>query len=316
MKHILIIFTLIFSTFSFAANASSWPTKDILIFTPYAPGNGGDILTRIIANALEKKFSKQFIVYNKPGAGTVIGTSFFIANNDPDEILFTSAAIISAKYTLNAATYDIFKDLVPVDIITETPFVLVTNNKYKTFNDFITNMRINGDKMGYGSTGWGSSSFLMGENLKHEFNSKINIVPYKATQEVLIDILAGRLDASFQPIQVVLPFIESGELTALVISSETRANKIPNVPTLSEIGYPQLDLSFWIGVFANKKMQPEHIKILKAALTEIKNDPKVIQTLADVGLLVKKPKKSFDDIIRDEFKVYEAIINKIKLIKK
>ena len=255
MKKILIIL-LIMIYFPAYAN---WPERKISVIVPLAPGNGTDLISRIVSEELSDRYKMKFVVENKVGASSTIGTNFVI-NSIPDgyTILITSSTLISSKLTLLNTKYNIQTDLIPISIIAETPMVLVVSpKKFQSIEELIKTGKEK--ELLYGTVGYGGSTHFVSADFSYQTKIKTNIIPYKGTIEAQTDLLGERIDFLFIPMQTAIEYHKSKKLKILGIVSENRSSIIPDVPTFNELGYKNIKFTFWVGMFAPKNT-PSSIK--------------------------------------------------------
>jgi tripartite-type tricarboxylate transporter receptor subunit TctC len=182
-------------------------------------------------------------------------------------------------------TYDSIKDLQPIVQISSLPLVLVINPSLppKTFQEFIAYAKANAGKLNYASSGSGTSPHLAGEMFKTMTGISMTHIPYKGNAPVLNDLLAGQVDAHFGLVPGMLPYIKSGKLRALAVTTKTRVASLPDVPTIMELGYPNYEINSWQGLFAPANTPPDIITKLNETTNRILSDPEFRAVLAKEG---------------------------------
>lgn len=240
---------------SFASNASqesnSWPNKPIRIIVPFAAGGSNDIMARKISDSLSRNLGQPVIVENKPGAGSVVGTSF-VAKSKPDGYnLLLVSSTVSTTPAIHKLNYDPVKDLQPIIRLANAPFVLITRKDFPAKNiiDFLEYARNNPGKINYGTAGVGDSAHLISEYLSQKTGIKMEAVPYQGISPAQIDLIAGRLDMLITTLASIKG--TPGEsLPRLAITTNSRDKFFGAVPTISESINKEFNVDIWWGIFA------------------------------------------------------------------
>ncbi len=267
------------------AKAQSYPTKPVLIIVGFAAGGPNDISARLIAQWLSERLGQQFLVENRPGAGSNIATEA-VVRASPDGY---TLLLVAAPAAINATLYDklnfnFLRDIVPIAGITRVPEVLVVNPSLpaSTVPEFIAYAKANPGKINMASAGNGSVPHIAGELFK--FMAGINLVRvgYRGGGPALIDLIGGQVQAMFEPTLSTLPYIRSGKLRALAVTSATRSAALPNVPTVGEFvqGY---EATAWFGLGAPKNTPSEIVDKLSREISAGLADPKIKDQLAALG---------------------------------
>lgn len=250
--HQLIAFTLM--AFAAAATAQTYPSKPVRVLVPFAPGGNVDITARTVAPELAKILGQQFLVENRPGAGGSIGTNA-VARAAPDgyTIMVASSSVMTngpALYT--NLPYDILRDLAPVGRIAVVPLALIVHPSVpaKTTKELIAVAKAQRGNMLMANAGVGTTNHLIAELFMIRTGAKMNLVPYKGSGPALIDLVAGHMYAHVDQISSALPFIKSGRVRAIAVTTAKRAAALPEVPTLGESGVPGFDASTVTGILA------------------------------------------------------------------
>ena len=228
-----------------SALAADWPTKPIRFIVPYAPGGGADAVARILGRRVGDSLGQSILVENKGGAGSIVGTDL-VAKSAPDG--YTLLLGQSGPISINPAVYknlpyDPVKDLVPVVMTNSYPYVLVVNGKLpaKTLQEFVALAKSKPGALNYGTTGVGAANHLMTELFSRKAGIKMTHIPYRGTALAVADVIADQVTMVFGDPVSVLPHMRSGTLRALAVSSPQRSPVAPEVPTLMESGFPDLE---------------------------------------------------------------------------
>lgn len=277
---------LAFATLSATAQAQSYPNRTIRMMVPSTPGSPTDVLARLLAQRLSVTIGQSVIVEDKPGAGGAIGTKAVIAA-DPDgyTLLFTEGG----KHLMTPAlydnlTYDVVADLAPVATVGGGSFVMVIapDVPARTVSEFIAYAKANPNKLNFGF-GQGTLPHMLGESLKATTGADIASIPYKGGALAVADMLGGRIQLNFGTTATLLPLIQQGSVRALAVTSAARNADLPDVPTMTESGFPGLQLNFWMAVWAPKKTPQPVIDKLNADINMSLTSPELIASMAKTG---------------------------------
>jgi tripartite-type tricarboxylate transporter receptor subunit TctC len=273
------------SLFASAAFAQQYPTKTIRAVVPLSAGSAVDIVPRIVLEEVAAELGQSIVVENRTGASGTIGTRS-VATSPPDgyTLLAHSSALVVSPFTVANAHYDPIKDFVPVAPLGNLPNVLVVapSKNIRTLKDFVAYAKKN--RITYGSAGIGTPVYLAMEKFRLVAGFDGDFIPFRGAPEVLTEVMTGRLDAYYAPLSAALPFISSGKLVALSVSSAQRASALPDVPTSIEAGYPDSDLNFWIGLFAPAGTPRDIVDKLNRAVAAAEAKPAVKEKLAAQGV--------------------------------
>ena len=236
------------------APAQEWPAKPVRIIAPFAPGGSADTLGRIIAEQLSDTFKQQFFVENKPGAGGVVGSQL-AAHAEPDGYTFVISGIASHVIApiINSTTgYDPLKDFTHVAYIGGPPIVVIVNPALgvKTLADLIAYGKKTGEKLTYASPGAGTNGHLVAEYFAHRAGLGVEHIPYRGAAPGVLDVVAGHLRFGSMTWTTASGHIRAGTVLPLAVSSNERLPDQPDVPTLKELGYPELVCTTWFSLSA------------------------------------------------------------------
>ncbi|WP_158213374.1 tripartite tricarboxylate transporter substrate binding protein [Pigmentiphaga sp. NML080357] len=281
---------LVFASLCCAAGAhardTDYPSKPVKLVVPYAPGGPTDLVGRSLAAALARRLGQPVVVENKAGAGGVIGTSS-VVNAAPDgyTLLLGLQGPITINPALTKVPYDPFRDLVAVRMIATAPMILMASKKsgIRTVGEITARAKAGAAGLNIGSSGTGTLPHVAAELVKHETGANLVHVPYKGAGPALIDLHAGHIDLLFTDLQVGLPYVQAGQVTALATTAPDRLPMLPNVPTLAESGLGNMRLAGWYGVFAPQGASADVLSQLDRAIDGVFRDEAFMQTLANQG---------------------------------
>lgn len=234
--------------------AQAYPSRPVRVIVTFPPGSTPDIVGRALAGRLQEALGQPFVVENRAGAGGNIGADA-VAKAVPDG--YTLLVSTNGVFAINKALYrnmpfDPDKDLVPVSLLATAPQMLVVNPALglDSFKAFLEHVRRNPGKLSYGSVGAGSASHLTMELLKSDAKVFIVHIPYKGFPPAVTDMLAGNIQTMFAIVPGVLPHVKAGKMTGIAVTALKRSALAPDVPSVAELGYPQLESLAWIGLGA------------------------------------------------------------------
>jgi tripartite-type tricarboxylate transporter receptor subunit TctC len=292
------------------ARADEWPGKPIRVIVPLSAGSAADIIPRIVFEQLSAQLGQPIIVENRPGASGTIGART-VATADPDgyTLLAHSSAHIIAPSTVANLPYDPIKDFAAVAPLGNLPNVLVIapSANIKTLQELVAAGKQR--PITFGSIGPGSPITLAMQRLRLSAGFKVQDIPFKGAPEALVEVMTGRVDVYYSPLLAALPYINSGKLLPLAVSSPTRAPTIPTVPTTQEAGYANSAYRFWIGVFAPAKTPPDIVKKLNAEIQKAMQAPTVRAKLEKLGVQpMAMNTAEFDKFVREELQSNSELV--------
>jgi tripartite-type tricarboxylate transporter receptor subunit TctC len=276
------------SWFVFAAampvQAQTWPSKPVHIVVAQAAGGGTDVLARLIAQKMGESIGQPVIVDNKTGAGGVIGTHF-VAKAAPDGhtlLMAPTGNLVFAPILYPKLPYSPQRSFVPISMVATFPLVLVVNGAkpIATAQELIGYMKSNPEKSNYGGSG-PAFQFAM-ELFKLKTGTKAQFIQYKGTNEVVSAVIAGDLLLSLLDIGPMAAQISAGRLRALAVTSPQRLARLPNVPTMAEIGMPDLEIQYWAGLFAPAGTPSAVVRRLEAEVQRIVRLPEVAERMTSI----------------------------------
>jgi len=271
-----------------AVPAQPYPSRPIKIVVPFPPGGPTDAMARIAADRLATTLGQTVLVENRGGgAGGSVGAKA-VASADPDgyTLLLTPPGPLTTGPAVHKnLDYDAATAFTPVGMLFSAPLVLVVipSLPINTLPELIAYARQNPGKISQASQGFGVAPHLLLELLKLETGVNIVHVPYRGTAPALTDLMAGTVQTFFDTPTILLPYIQSGKLRPLAVTSESRNRQLPNVPTTTEAGYPKLVSLFWLGVVAPAGTPPAIIDKLNGAFNTSFEAPDVRAKLTELG---------------------------------
>lgn len=272
------------------AQASDYPNKSIRLVVPYTPGGPADSIARTVAEPLAIKLKQAVVVENKPGASGGIGAAF-VASAAPDgyTLLLSNISDAVAVALGVKLTYDFQKDLTPIILLGDTPFVLIAGSdiKVSSVKELIEFCKNNPGKVNFGSSGTGSASQLAGELFVSMAGCSATHVPYKGQADATMALMGGQLTFAFANPVPALPQIKSGALRALAVSSKTSYRSLPDIPTVNQDGLAGFDVSPWFGLVTPGKTPTVVIARLQNELAEILTRPDIQEKLFRLGVQAK-----------------------------
>jgi tripartite-type tricarboxylate transporter receptor subunit TctC len=250
------------------ALAQAYPSKAVRVVIPYPPGSTPDIVGRTVSDRLQKALGQPFVVENRTGAAGNIGTEAVVKSAPDGHTLLVAinGPVAVNKHLYKNLSFDPDKDLLPISLLASAPQMLVTTPAVPvdSFRGFLEHAKRNPGKLSYGSVGAGSASHLTMELLKSDAGVFIVHIPYRGFPPAVTDMLAGNIDTMFAIIPAVLPQVRAGKMKALAVTASKRNALAPEIPSVAELGYPQLESLAWIGLLAPAGTPKEVVQRLSA----------------------------------------------------
>jgi tripartite-type tricarboxylate transporter receptor subunit TctC len=294
------------------ALAQAWPSKRVQVIVPFTAGSATDIMARTVARHLSEQLGQSFVVENRPGAGGTIGVGA-VARAEPDghTILVHSSSYTITPTTYPNTPYDTVRDLVGITPLALLPNVLVMSPKQdiQTVRDLVRAAKAKPGTMSYASAGVGTATHLNGERFRLGADIDVLHVPFKGTPEALTEIIAGRVDYYFCPVNAVLPMLAEKTLLALAVGSTKRSAALPDVATTVEAGVANSDYNFWVGMFMPSKTPRDVVQRLHQETAKALASKEVRDSMAQLGAesMLKQPDE-FDAYIRAEIVTNAALV--------
>jgi len=295
-----------------AVAADDYPSKPIRVVVPFQAGGRVDLAMRIIAKYLTAQWGQPIVIDNRPGAGGNIGMEL-VAKAPPDGYTLVSAANpMSANVTLyRNLPFDTLKAFAPITLyyIDSNALVVRPTLGVHSVSDLISRAKQKPDELTYASSGNGTSLHLSAELFKKEAGVSIRHVPYKGVPPIIADLLANRIDMAFLGVSIATPYIESGRLKGLAVSSTHRLDVLRELPTLQEAGLKDFEASSWAGLLAPAGTPADVIRKVHDGVVAALRDPQTRADLEKFGFdLVGNTPEEFADVIREEIVKWGNII--------
>ena len=269
------------------ARAENWPTRPIKIIVPFAAGGAVDLVARFLQDDMGKALGTTMVVENRAG-GAGVPASEALINAPPDGY---TIAIMSSNYASNAIMqphlpYDTIKDITPISmVVINTVLILVpADSSIHTLADLVAQAKAKPGTISYGTPGFATAMQFAGELLRSRANINILHVPYRGAAPALNDLLGHQIPVAIMGIGPALPFIKSGKLRAIAITTEKRSQALPDVPTVAEAGYPGFHFGEWFAMIAPKGLPPDVAKKIHDAFVKAIETPAVKAKIEKIGL--------------------------------
>lgn len=296
-----------------SASANEWPTDDIRLVVPYAPGGTTDVLSRRVADLLQQELDANVVVENRPGAGSTVGTGRLARGGRDAEHTILMA---SPGHTIGAAiypdlSYDPVEDFVFLQNMIDIPNVMVVpaDSPYESVVEFVEAAKE--ENMTFSHSGVGSSIHMSGELFKTLTETNMTAVPFAGSGAALPALLGGDVDVSFENMPTVLSHIRSGDLRALAVTSPERSEYLPDVPTLSEVGEYNLDqfvTTAWFGLVAHSSFPEEAQSVMQDALAKVMEREEFLDFADQLGAEPGQVSgEEFKQFIADEVERWQGV---------
>ena len=294
------------------AAAQSWPAKPVRIIVPFATGGPADVYARFLAQRLPDELGQSFVVDNRPGAGSVIGTDA-VAKAAPDGY---TLLLMSNTHTVNESLipnkpFALMRDFVAVAPINYSDLVLVANPAMPatSLKDLLAQAKAKPGKFNYASSGNGTPYHMAGELFKAMAGVSLVHIPYRGSSGARTDVIGGQVDVMFDAITTMTEQVRGGKVKALATTGKQRSEVMPDVPTMNEAGVPGYEATIWLGVMAPRGTPKDVVDKLNAAISKIVGQAEVKQAWSKQGAvtMVMTP-EAFDKYARDDIAKWERVI--------
>jgi tripartite-type tricarboxylate transporter receptor subunit TctC len=272
-----------------AAWAQGYPNKPVKLVVPFAPGGFTDVVARILGQKLSVSMGQSFVIENKPGAGSIIGTDFVAKSlADGYTLVMVSTTHVISPWIYKSMPYDPIKSFTTVTKLVDSPYVLLVNPKVPARNvqEFIALAKAAPDTLHYASSGNGSAQHLMGGLFVSMTGAKLKHVPYKGSAGASTDLVAGVVESSFAGVPNALAQVPQGRLKALAVTTAKRIPQLPDVPTLQEAGVPGYEASVWLALLAPAGTPRDIVDKLNSEIGKLMASADTKKALFDAGVEV------------------------------
>jgi tripartite-type tricarboxylate transporter receptor subunit TctC len=291
--------------------AQNYPNRTVKMIVPLTTGSGADIAGRIVAKSLAETWKQSVIIENRPGAGGLIGTGV-VVNSEPDGY---TLLVQSASYAANPAiykklSYDPLKSLTDVAILGQTPYVMITaaDGPYQSIRDLVIAAKSKPGEITFASAGVGSSTHLAAEYFNQIMGIKLIHVPYKGSPEAIADTMSGRTAFYMAPLDTAIGQLKGGKVRALGVTSKTRNQAVPDIPSVAEQGYANFEIGLWFGVLAPAATPPAIVKKINQDINQAMQDPEVKTAYESKGIKATPMSPAeFTKFVREEIGKYQKI---------
>ena len=268
------------------AQTADYPSRTVRVIVPFAPGGSADVFGRFIAQKLQEALGQNFVVDNRPGGGSVIGTDA-VAKSAPDGytlLLMSNTQTVNESLIPNKP-FALMRDFMPIAPINASDLVLVVNagQPFKTLADLLKDAKTHPGRMSYASSGPGTPYHMAGELMKALAGVSIVHIPYKGSAGARTDVLGGQVEMMFDAIPTMSEHLKSGKVRALATTGRTRSTVLPDVPTMAEAGVKGYEATIWLGLMAPKGTPVAIVNKLNAAVARVTSDAEVRKAWAAQG---------------------------------
>ena len=287
------------------AAAADYPTKPVTIVVPFAAGGPSDTITRIVAEAMGRDLGQRVIVQNFGGAGGTVGSNRVVqAPPDGYMLLMHHVGLATAPALYKSLPFDPLKDLAPIGMVTDGPMAITARKGFPpdTLQQLIPYLQKQQQKTSYASAGIGGASFLCGLLLGQRIGVQFTQVPYTGTGPAYTDYIAGRVDMICDLTTGTAPYIKTGEIKGYALTAEQRAAVLPDLPTATEAGLPNFDVSVWYGLYAPHDTPAPVIARLTQALQHVLQDKQMADRLGVTGSIVATQAQATPAALHDKLK--------------
>ena len=298
-----------------AAGAASaeYPERPIRLIVPFAPGGVTDTSGRLVAEGLSKRLGQQVVVENKPGASGNPGTAS-VAQSAPDGytlVLAFDGTMVINPHVFSKIPFDTLKDFAPVGKIGDATLILVSHPSFpgKTLKDVIELSKKDPKGISFGTSGIGGTPHIAGELLNMKTGAKLVHIPYKGGGQAMSDALGGNVPLGYTAVAGAINHVKAGKLTAIAVSSRTRAPSLPDTPTFIESGVPDFEASSWVGILAPAKTPRPVIDRLNRELNALLATPEVVERLATLGIVATPgTPEQFGEQMKNDLAKYGPVV--------
>jgi tripartite-type tricarboxylate transporter receptor subunit TctC len=299
-----------------ASNAQTAASNPITIVVPYAPGAQADLNMRLVAKKVTENGGSQIVIKNMPGAGTVVG-AVNVKTSAPDGntlLQMTVAAQLTNEMTMSPPPFVTAKDFEAITVLWGFPLTVVVpaSSSAKTMADLIQSARTSTSGRSYGSPGVNTGSHFLGRVIAQKTGVSLVHVPYRGAAPAVVDLTAGRIDMLFVSYSSVAPYVQNGDLRVLAVANPTRLAALPNVPTLAEAGFPDIEMGTQFGLLAPAATPKAIVKKLADEFGRAARDPAIVSHAASQGIEIQTTTpEEFAALIADQTKKLELLLRSL-----
>ncbi len=302
---------------SWNSSAQSYPTKPVKIIVPFAAGGPADNYARFMAQRLQDELKQSFIVEDRPGAGSIIGTDFAAKSpSDGYTLLMMSNTQTVNESLIPNKPFTLMKDFVGVAPINFSDLILVVNPSVpvKNVSELIALAKAKPGKLNFASSGNGTPYHMAGELFNALAGVNITHIPYKGSSGARTDVIGGQVDMMFDAVTTMNEFVKENKVRALATSGKTRSNITPNIPTVAEDGVPKFETTIWLGIMAPKGTPVEIVNLLNTAIRKIISSQEVRDAWAKQGAapLLMSP-SDFNKYLEADIQKWAAIVKSAQI---
>lgn len=295
-----------------AQPVTDWPNKPLRVVVPFTPGSATDAIARMVSERVGARVGQTLVIENRPGAGGTIGMNVVAkANADGHTLLVHSSSYTVTPTTYPNAPYDTLRDLTGVTPLTYLPNVLVIapSKNIRSVKELVSYAKAKPGAMTYASAGAGSATQLNAERFRLGAGLEGVHVPFKGTPEALTEVMTGRVDIYFSPVNTVLQFVKEGRLAALAAGGSKRISALPDLPTTLEAGVPNSDYNFWVGMAVPSKTPRGVLSKLHQHTLDALQSPELTERFAKLGAEpMPMTPAQFDAYIRNEIRSNAVLV--------
>jgi tripartite-type tricarboxylate transporter receptor subunit TctC len=298
--------------FSATCRAQDYPAHPVKIIVPFGAGGPADVYSRVLAQHLSESFKQSFVVEDRPGAGSIIGTDA-VAKSPPDgyTLLTMSNTHTTNESLIANKPFQLMRDFVPVAAINYSDLVMVIHPSVpaKDLKEFIAYAKSRPGELNYASSGTGTPYHMAGELFKSLSGTNLVHVPHKASGEARSSVIGGHVQMMFDAITTMAPTVKAGQVRALGTSALTRSTVLPEIPTIAEAGVPGYETTIWIGIMAPTGTPPEIVSKLNAEINRAIDRADVREAWSKQGAVpLKMNPAEFDKYLRADIEKWAHVV--------
>ncbi|HVV78500.1 MAG TPA: tripartite tricarboxylate transporter substrate binding protein [Pseudolabrys sp.] len=311
-RHLLLAAAFFVAIGSSFASAQTYPNRPVKIIVPFGAGGPADVFARVLAEHLGQSLKQPFVVEDRPGAGSIIGTeSVHQAEPDGYTLLLMSNTHTTNESLVPNKPFQLMRDFVPVAPVNYSDLLMVIHPSVpaKNLKEFIALAKAKPGSLNYASSGPGTPYHMAGELFKAMSGTNIVHVPHRASGDARNSVIGGHVQMMFDAITTMRPIAEGGKVRALATTGEKRSPLMPDVPTVSEAGVPGYEATIWLGVMAPKGTPPEVVKLLNSEINKAIDSPEVKEAWAKQGAIpMHMTPEQFDAYLRKDIDKWANVV--------